>query len=208
MGPKRLTKMQERVAKAREVAAKKARGEKLTGSVDPVLAMAYAYEEVFSEYHHKPAMKFIKNGRVDHTKRSTAYFQQAATLADSVKADYETFVRAQFYWMHEWFGRECKTHELRGRFGGFPAVDRYKQYQKLVKDGTISGKVSATSLGVATITDQELDKINEARLERLMRLWEMDEEGVLIAFSAEGIFDDEWLAENETFLNLVAEGKL
>jgi len=200
--------MQQRVALAKEKAAKKARGEKLVGRIDKATAMAYAFEEVFSEYHHKPAMKFIKDGRTDPKKRSTTYFRQAAELADSVKADYETFVRAQFYWMHEWFARECKTHELRGRFGGFPAVERYEQYCKLVAKKEIPAQVSATSLGVATITDQELDTINAKRLERLMRLWEMDEEQVLIAFAEEGIFDDEWLSENATYLNLVSEGRL
>jgi hypothetical protein len=200
--------MEQRVAKAREKALKKARGDKLTGRIDKTTAMAYAYEAVFSEYHHKPAMKFIKDGKVDPKKRSATYFRQAAELADSVRADYETFVRAQFYWMHEWFGRECKTHELRGRFGGFPAVDRYRQYRKLVAKKEISGRVSATSLGVAHISDRELDTINEKRLNRLMRLWDMDEEEVLIAFSTEGIFDEEWLSENEVYQRLSEEGRL
>lgn len=208
MATGRVTARQQRINKAKEIALKKAQGHKLKGKLDPALLMAYAFEEALADYHYRPTMKFIKNRALDPTKKSTQYFTQAAKLATAVCADFGDFVRAQFYWFHIWFGRDCRTHELRSKKGTFSAVERYRQYMRLREEGKAPPKVTATSIGLVETTDQEVDKINEIRLERLSELWELDAEHILLAFAPEGIFDDSWLQKNEVFQRLRRAGRL
>lgn len=200
----RVTAHEKRVATARALAQKKAAGGKLEGKVSPALGMAYAYEEAFGEYVHRPGLKFIKNGRLDPENVTSSFFAQAARLADSVKADYDEFVRAQFYWIHKWFGRPCRPHELRGKGGKFPAVNRWREYRKLGNMASVSSSVTYT----ATVSEEELDKINKGRLEHLMELWGLDEDQCLIAFVPEGIFDEQWLLGNSSYQRLRRINKL
>jgi len=208
VAPRRVGTRQQRIDKAKELAQQKAKGRKLKGKLDPALLMAYAFEEALANYHYRPTMKFIKNRSLDPAKKSTQFFSQAARLATAVCADFGDFVRAQFYWFHMWFGRDCRTHELRSKKGTFSAVERYRQYMRLLEEGKVPSKVTATSIGLVKTTDQEVDKINEIRLERLSELWELDTEHTLLAFAPEGIFDDSWLQKNEVFQRLRTAGRL
>jgi hypothetical protein len=205
---RRVTERQKRINKAKEIAMKKAEGKKLKGKLDPALLMAYAFEEALADYHYRPTMKFIKNRTLDPSKKSTQYFTQAARLATAAGADFGDFVRAQFYWFHVWFGRDCRTHELRSKKGTFSAIERYRQWMKLRGEGKVPSKVTATSVSLATPSDQEVDKINLIRLDRLCELWDLDPRRAIIAFAPEGIFDQDWLDRNPTYRQLRAEGRL
>lgn len=166
--------------------------------------MAYAYEEAFGNYVHRPGLRFIKNGRLDPENVTSTYFEQAAKMADSIGADYDEYVKAQFYWIHRWFGRPCKPHELRGRGGKFPAIRRWREFKKL-EDGP---DVSSSVTHIASISKEELDKINKDRLEQLMKLWGMDVAECLITFVPEGIFDEQWLSSNSCYQKLKRLGRI
>lgn len=191
--------------KARERAGKKMPAKKLS----PAVQMAQAYEMVLGEYLHHPTLSYFKGADLDPKMRTTAQFTEAAKMADEVGADYEKWVRAQFYWIHEWYGRFCKVYELRGKKGRRPAKDRYKEWLSIVeKQEGVTGKVASIVQKAPKIETSKVDKINETRLRRLMQAYDQTEEEILLAFSDEGIFDHDWLKTNSTYTRLLEAGKI
>lgn len=197
-----------RASKAKEIATRRAAGEKIRKTFDPALGMAYAYESVLGEYSHNPALRYLKGGKLDPANPTTKCFGQAAIIADHLNADYEDYVWAQFYWMHTWFGRECADHELRGRKGQIPAAERYMTYMDLVAKGEISRKVYALPVVESRTPIVNLDRINEKRLDRLMRVWKLTEEEVYLRFAADGVFDHPWLLKRPAYRSLKSQGRL
>lgn len=78
----------------------------------------------------------------------------------------------------------------------------------MTEAGEISAKVETAELVVATVTDQELDKINKNRLERLMAVWGVDEEQCMERFAPAGLFDFRWLVKQAIFKKLKKEQRL
>ena len=193
-----LKEMQEQ---ARQKAIDKAQGKKqTTNKADPARAMAYAYEEVLGRYSHRPTLNFIKSWDPDH--RNSSYFRIAASHADQLGADYEEFVWAQFYFIHTWYGRATKPHELRSK----TSIERYGDFKKLVADGTTSGRVFSSVIPSKGLDKDQIDKINQGRLVKLMRVWELPAEEVFIKF--EDIFDTKWLKRNALYKQLKREGRV
>jgi hypothetical protein len=192
-------------ALARQKAIDKAKGvSKATPKEDPARSMAYAYEEVLGLYIHKPALNFIKKWDPHH--RNSNYFRLAAERADSVGADHTEFVWAQFYFMHTWYGREARPHELRSK----AAIERWENYTQLKADGTISGegKVYSSALPTKKMSWNTIDKINNGRLVKLMRVWNLSAEEVIINFADTEVFDEKWLKKNPIYLQLKSEGRV
>lgn len=171
--------------------------------------MAYAYEEALAAYCHAPGLKYLKGSSVTSVKGAYQKFKLAAEVADQCKADYTSFVQAQFYWFDKWFKRAPKVWELSGKSTKFPAPNRYLEYLKIKSSQHVPEKVQSVSRR-AQISPQKLDKINEMRLAELQRSWGIDEEEVFIRFARPGIgyFDAAWLRKHPTYRRLRQEQKL
>ena len=169
--------------------------------------MAYAYEEMLGEYCHKP-ISYVRNGKLDLSKRSGQTFQSAANLADKYKADYVDWCRAQFYFIHQWYGRACKIYELRGEKGPYPAPKRYREWCQMVRKGAISPTVSSIILAAPSIDTDYQDRVNNKRLRRLMESYQKSEAEVFEAFSHQDIFDRSWLNKHPIFLSLKQKNKI
>jgi hypothetical protein len=171
--------------------------------------MAYAYEEALGHYLHRPALRYIKT--TDPKKnRAFVYFQKAAVIADRLDMDYEDYIQAQFYWFDQWFRRHPKVYELASLRSKFPAIDRAIAYQRLIRDEDHPRrKVQSLSRRVIA-SDDQLDKINTERLNRLISSWQLTEEEVLLRFSAAdvGYFDVQWLRKHPVYQRLQKQHKL
>jgi len=171
--------------------------------------MALAYEAVLGEYRLKPTLRWVnRHSELDPESRVYKALLEASKIADEIKAPYEDFCRAQFFWIHRTQRRAAKPYELRGRTGAFPAKERYKEYRKRVDSGEISASVESRVIFNAKITDQELDRINKTRLERLMLDWGLDERQCIERFAPVGIFDTRWLIHNSVFNELKRLGRI
>jgi hypothetical protein len=196
---------------ARQKAQERA-GRKTPGKTLPrALRMAQAYESVLGEYLHRPGLRYlgVSGAKLDPKRqRANTMFESAARLADEEGANYEDWVRAQFYWIHQWFGRPAKLYELQGQKGQRPAKYRYNEWLSIVGRGAgVTGKVSSIVQETATVGESEVDKINKKRLERLMEAYDLSEEDALVAFAPEGVFDPEWLSVHPPYLALREAGK-
>lgn len=171
--------------------------------------MALAYETVLGEYRLKPTLRWVnRHSDLDPESRVYKALLEAAKIADEIKAPYEDFCRAQFYWVHRTQKRAAKPFELRGRTSAFPAKERYDEYKRRVESGEIPAVVESKVIRTAVITDQELDRINKTRLERLMLEWGLDEAQCIERFAPVGIFDTRWLIHNSVFNELKRLGRI
>lgn len=160
--------------------------------------MGYAYEAALANYRHRPAMQYFKLGEDGFRNRTITFLFKAAVLADAAEASYKEWVEAQFYWFHKWFKRPPKVQELSGQSGKFPAPKRYKDYLKLQR----RGKVTSDVLPRIPVEREELDKINQERLQQLCTAWGRSEEEIMSQFALSGIFDMAWLKRNPIFKRL------
>lgn len=189
---KQLSLCDKLAAKARKMAQKSNGKLEHKNQLSDTVKMAYAYEEILGEYLHK-TICYIKRGKLDPKNRTTPMFKQAALLANQNKADYTDWVRAQFYWIHKWFGRKCLPFELRGTSGRFPANERYRVWKQMVRKGEISPTTSSIVLEAPILYPEEKHKANMKRLQKLMKIHDCSEQQILDTFENEGIFDLDWL---------------
>lgn len=204
--------LNDRIERLVNVSKKKAElrinGELTLSKMSPAMRMAYVYEEVYLLYQHQPKLSEDSKRRLI-TDRSRIAFQKAANLADSVGADYHTYVKAQFYWIHKWRGRACKIYEMHSESGKYSAVGRYKAYVEHMNSGErMEEDICRPYVKVASIKNSELYQANKDRMKRLKKVWGLDEEAILLAFFHEGVFDLDWLITNETYCRLKSEKKL
>lgn len=177
--------------------------------LDPVFAMAMAYETILGEYRLKPTLRWVNRySKLDPASRVYKTLKEAAEIADEIKVSYEDFCRAQFYWVHRRYRRPANPYELRGRTGDFPAKERYEEYKRRVDSGEIAAKVESSVIQKSFVTDQELDRINQDRLERLMAAWNLNAEECIERFGPSGLFDFRWLTRNPIFKQLRKENRV
>lgn len=211
------TPLQRSVAKASVKARQIALGQKTRKIVlgdDKTLVkvreMTYTYEMILGEYSHHPALKFVK-GMVspENNPRAFGQFKRAALIADQIDVDYETYLRAQFYWFDKWFNRAPKPYELSSLKSKFPAPERVRKYLQLLAEGKARKVVTCIGKRVQ-IDSKEIDKCNDRKMSQLMQQWGLPEEIVLLRFARPGIgyFDQSWLRKNKIWIRLRQEGRL
>jgi hypothetical protein len=177
--------------------------------IDPKVALAmslgFAYEKVLGEYIHQPSLRFFKKIGTDGiTPQTMGFLCKAASIAEHHEVDVETYVRAQFYWFHQWFRRPPKVRELCSVKGKFPATRRLTEYLKLTRDK----RVFSVELPSGKLGHEELDRINRERLEELVETWGKTHTEILEMFAPAGVFDVEWLAQHPIWQRLAHKGKL
>lgn len=164
--------------------------------------MGYAYEAVLGEYRHCSTLHYFTNlGEDGFKNRTITFLFKAATLADTAGATYRSWVEAQFYWFHKWFHRAPKVQELSGKSGRFPAERRYRDYVKLAERGKAEPPTSVV-LPKEWASRDNIDKINEERLQQLCSAWGRTEEEIMEQFALSGIFDKTWLRRHPIFKRL------
>lgn len=154
------------------------------------LALGFAYERALGEYLRKPALRyFTRIGDRGIDPRTMTALRKALAISKEHDVDFETYVRAQFYWFHKWFRRAPKIFELCGANGRFSARKRLTEYLKL----TGSPRVSSTELPPIETAPEVLDKINEKRVQQIQRIYGCSRQEILNVFGPEGVFDVGWL---------------
>jgi len=170
--------------------------------------MLYAYEDMLGTYWHKPALRIIK-GRIEDHPRGYQALVEATWIADRLGVEYPIFIQAQFYWFDKWFNRAVRLRELCSVGSKFPAEMRVREYLKLQQVQKLPVRVQCISRTIKVDLNQ-IDKINQARLEELCRVWKLSEEEVLRRFARPGVgyFDLGWLKHQPIYLRLKAQGML
>jgi hypothetical protein len=200
------TKMQQRIEAAKALAKAKKNGTVKAAPMNTEKAkamnMGYAFEAELGYYLHKPTLQyFSKLGANGFTKSTLTMLSRAVTLAEKYNVDYQTYMKAQFYWFHKWFRRPPRLFEITGGKGKYPAERRLREYIELKPSEEVSSMVMPTT----GIEKETLDKINEKRLEQLSEIWDKTEEEVLRLFSE--VFDPAWLKRNPVYQKLQAQKK-
>jgi len=179
-------------------------------------SMAVAYESILATYSHSPAKRAFY-GRIVPGQRNYTVWLRAAELADALKADYETFVRAQFFAFDQWFSRAPKPWELGSTKSKNNAAVRYWNFLKQNPDVEVASKQQAV---VDTTTPsgrrQALSTSRAARfsaseraLQVMMKNYKCTAERIFALFeteaSAASVFDTEWLSENALWKQVHAQ---
>jgi len=188
-----MSKLRDKMARVKSQLASKQ--EPVSVNLDPkttkAMAIGFAYEKILGEYLHQPTLKyFTKIGERGITPRTMALLRKAATIAEKHNIDPETYVRAQFFWFHQWFRRPPKINNLCGTEGKFPATRRVSEYLKLHKGKQV---YSFELPALHEMDAEKLDRINRQRLKQLAETWDKPHNEILRIFAPAGVFDAEWL---------------
>lgn len=183
------------------------------GEVAKAQAVALAYEKLLGLYKHNPTLKYLKC-QVGPEQPAYGIWLRAAKLADEIGLDYVTFVKAQFYFMDQWYSRAPKPQEVASYKGEYSAQKRAETFVREIRDGGISPKkvICGRVRPKPNISQQAKFHQCEVQLKKFMQNLHATEEEVLLRFatkeSARNYFDLSWLAQNETYQRLRAAGRL
>jgi hypothetical protein len=216
------SKLQDKAAKVKAMLAARRRGE--VTKLDPkeqrdrarAHSMAQCYGAQLAELRGDEndrsnyARKVLKAG-----EKGYADFLRASDLADALKVDYETFIRAQFYWFQAWFnGKRPLPYQLSTKGGDYSAAQRVTLYQDAIAQGKINPTraILGPDMRPAKATRKQHHELSSRALQSLMEGWDSTEEEVLRVFArdecAADFFDLEWLSQNKTYRRLKQQGEL
>lgn len=175
--------------------------------------MARTYGAVLAEYRGEPTRHDY--APTPPNARMFPVWLRAADLADALGVDYETFVKAQFYWFDRWFhGRRPLPYQLSTSKGAYSAVQRITLYQDAVRRGKVSPDrtVRGPDMQPVKASPERLWELSQRTLESLMKNWGKSEEEILRVFArdicASDFFDLDWLRHNQTYRRLKQQGDL
>ena len=172
------------------------------------IEMSMIYEDIFSRYIHNPTYKFIKKSTSESTKqRHLTCFLKAAKIAEENNVSYQTYIEAQFYYLHQWLHRPPRPSELISSTSGFDSRKRLREYLKLSKLQR-NQDISSPVISRPAISKKDLEKINMKRLKELQKTWNMGEIEIFTNFSHSGMFDIEWLNKQAAYQSLKEGGIL
>ena len=175
---------------------------KMAKEIKNALELGFTYERVLGEYTHRPALRFFTSIGTEGIKpRTLGALKKAAAIAVSLEVDWETYVRSQFYWFHKWFRRPPRIREMisTSTTAKNNAVWRLREYLKVTKDNQVYSK----SIPSSKVCKDQLDKINNQRLDQLADAWEKSHEEIIQIFASSGIFDQHWLEQNDIYCQLI-----
>ena len=196
---------QKTLEKARAKAKAKGTGEDTTRKhLSDATVLAYAYEACLSRYHHR-MISYIKDGKLK--RGSGGHFSSAAKLAQELNADPNEFIEAQFYFMHKWYGKAPSTQQLKTKGGKWSADKRYVKWKLLQESGELMDFTSPVMPSVNPELEDILE-INQSRLEKLMRQWNLTERECLLTFVPQHMFDEVWLSRNNTYKDILMKGEM
>jgi hypothetical protein len=174
--------------------------------------MAAEYEAALKIYRKKPFLKVFKTRVL--SEQAHKVLLRAANFAEELDVDYETYMKAQFWAMHEWFKRPPKLHQIASFKTKVPAKERVKLYLKATRQGQFNSKREIRSLSrpAPKVSLSVRFQNSERQLRRLMKNYGESEEKILCRFASKRTsytyFDREWLRENPTYQRLLQEGRI
>lgn len=98
---------------------------------EKILSIATIYEKLLSIYSNKEVC-YLKDSPL--RGRKSLDWKKAVEMADELGIDYTFFVKANFYWFHEWFRTAPKPFQL----ATVKSLDRVKRYKNLVERGYVN----------------------------------------------------------------------
>lgn len=156
----------------------------------------------------------FSHSRLKPGDRMWAHALKAAQQAEEIGVDYDTYVRAQFYWFDQWFLKAPRFWEITSLKGRYNAVERVRAYQREVAAGkldpkrVVTGRVRAAPKIPASVRLQQ----GARTLRALMATHRASEEQILRSFAsgpqAALYFDQAFLKQNPTFQRLRAAGQI
>jgi hypothetical protein len=158
------------------------------------LSIAKAYEQQLKKYTHNPYLVVYKNGLSELSKQTIATLEKANQLACECGVDHFLFVEAQFYFFHKWFHKAPNLHNLATTTGKCPSVWRAREYSRLHNKGQKNLDVSSPIVMSEKVPREDLDRIQEKRLEELVQLYQKSRLDTLRIFGQSGFFDPKWVA--------------
>lgn len=173
-------------------------------------SMAVAYESAMQEYRNNRFLKVFKGSPLLYEK-TYGYLLRAAQFADELGVDYETYIKAQFWAMHEWYKRSPKLHHIASFKSKVPSKERVTLYLAAIRKGAVSAErqVRGISRRAPRVSLSVRFQNSERQLKRLMKTYQETEEQILCRFATtSSYFDREWLMANDTYRRLSAEGRI
>lgn len=208
---KKLTKTQAKAQLAKELIKKKAKGdpERLRANI-----MLQAFQKALRFYKQND---FLQVGGVTNEGKlhggTLSALLRACEVADGLGVDYETFVNAQFWAFDKWFSAAPKLHQLATTDGENSAEGRVKQYQKAIREGEVKADKVFTgrSSPAPKIPLPVVFRKNDQVFQQFVKNWKMTPQEVFLNFAktpheARLYFDRRWLAQNELYQQMRANG--
>lgn len=207
----------EQAKKRAKAKAKKIRsGEIKNDVIDPetlsVHSMAIAYEKALGKYRDEPTLRFLKGGRVDKEHRNYNTWKRAVKFAADLAIDYDTYVRAQFWYFDKIFNRYPKVFELASFRTKTPAKERVLLFLAensfAISTKTVVGPVRKAE----TVPKSVRWRYSDTQLRSFMKNYSITEEEVFRRFAigkdAYLYFDKSWLEQNDAYNTLKRTGEI
>ncbi len=169
-------------------------------------SMAKTFEGYVRVYKNKPFLKVFKDTLSPSSKRT---LKKACEIAESLKIDYDTYVRAQFWWFDKCFSIAPKLHQLASGGKTCTPKVRAEQYLEHIEKFSVANKGQIVSKAVPAPKQDKSVKheMCEANLNRMMQTYNKTEAEIYAAFNGKSLelfFDGEWLAQRPVYVAMKA----
>ena len=171
-----------------------------------VQEMALTYEKALSNYVRNPTLKYLK-GLVKRDTREYGIWLKCVENAKELGVDYETYIRAQFYYFDKW--RQCppKAQECCSRKSERNSIYRVVAYlsEEPNNKSTVLGPTKSYF-----VPDRVKAEDSSWQMRAMMQNFKTDEKGVFLHFGKQSVlyFDKEWLKNNNIYNSLVERGEI
>lgn len=165
------------------------------------------------QYTGNKWLKLPKNERGQYSSNIVNVLKYACDLAEILDVSYETYVKAHFYCADTWYRRAAKFRELACKTTKVPSAKRVKLYLEAVNNGKVklNRNVVSSSQPTAKIPDEVKAAYAQDQMKLFIQNWDLEDEAAVFKVlknSAHLYFDTNWLANNQTYQQLLASGQL